>query len=329
MDNRRTFLKKTVVGTAALGSLSYGCVGDEGKSEVKQEVPKKVNKPIVVCTWPRKNAGNAAWEVLSQGGAALDAVEAGAREPEADPKDRSVGYGGRPDRDGNVTLDACIMDHDANCGSVVYLQHIKHPISVARKVMEETPHIMLAGQGALNFAVEQGFPKENLLTEKSKQEWEEWVKKSEYSPVINIENHDTIGVIALDENGKLSGACTTSGAAYKMQGRIGDSPIIGAGLFVDGDVGAATATGLGEAVIKVVGTHLVVEFMRQGLSPEAACKAAVERVMEKEPNYKNLQVGFIAINKYGEYGGYSIQKGFSYTVNEGEGQKIVEAVNAI
>src|SRR5699024_6667253 len=190
----------------------------------------------------------------------------------SDPDERSVGYGGRPDRDGKVTLDACIMDENANIGSVAALEHIKHPISVARAVMEKTPHVMLVGEGALEFALANGFKKENLLTEKSKKEWEEWLKTSEYKPVVNIENHDTIGMLALDASGNLSGACTTSGMAYKMHGRVGDSPIIGAGLFVDNEVGAATSTGDGEEVIRTVGSHLVVELMRQGNSPQEACE---------------------------------------------------------
>ncbi|MDZ7716877.1 MAG: N(4)-(beta-N-acetylglucosaminyl)-L-asparaginase [Balneolaceae bacterium] len=209
-------------------------------------------------------ANKAAWKILSQNGLVTDAVEQGVRVTEADPQVRTVGIGGFPDRDGNVTLDACIMDHRDQCGSVAFLQHIKHPVSVARKVMEETPHVMLVGRGALEFAQAQGFEKEELLTEQSKKDWEEWKKKSNYQPEINIENHDTIGMLALDEAGNLAGVCTTSGAAYKMHGRVGDSPLIGSGLFVDNEVGAAAATGLGEEIIRICGSHLVVENMRRG-----------------------------------------------------------------
>lgn len=198
----------------------------------------------------------------------MDAVEKGVRLVENDPNERSVGYGGRPDRDGRVTLDACIMDENYNIGSVACLENIKNPISVARAVMEKTPHVMLVGDGALQFAVSQGFKKENILTAESEKEWKEWLKDSKYQPIVNIENHDTIGMIALDAQGNLSGACTTSGMAFKMHGRVGDSPIIGAGLFVDNEVGAATATGHGEEVIRTVGTHLVVELMRQGRNPQ-------------------------------------------------------------
>jgi len=248
----------------------------------------------------------------------LDAVEAGVKIPEADPKERSVGYGGRPDRDGRVTLDACIMDDFSNIGSVACLEHIVHPISVARAVMEKTPHVMLVGDGALDFALSQGFKKENLLIKESEDEWKEWLKKSEYKPKVNIENHDTIGMVAMDMNGNLSGACTTSGMAFKMHGRVGDSPIIGAGLFVDNEVGAATATGHGEEVIRIAGCHTVVELMRQGFSPEESCKKAVERIILSAKNrnkpLSEIQIGFIAINKKGEHGAYCLQKGFNYAV---------------
>ena len=241
-------------------------------------------------------------------------MEAGCKIEEANAEGQSVGKGGLPDRDGNVTLDACIMNDIGNCGAVVYLQNITHAISVARKVMEDTPHVMLAGKGAEEFAYSQGFQKENLLTEASEKAWEEWKIKSEYKPIINIENHDTIGMLAIDKNGNISGACTTSGLAYKMAGRVGDSPIIGSGLFVDNEVGAAVATGLGEEVVKTVGSFLVVELMRQGKSPQEACEEAIKRIVSK-PNsdYKNFQVGYIALNKKGETGSYSIHKGFSMT----------------
>ncbi|MGV3538343.1 MAG: isoaspartyl peptidase/L-asparaginase family protein [Rufibacter sp.] len=270
-------------------------------------------------------ANAAAWEILAKNGQALDAVEAGVRVPEGDPKVRTVGYGGYPDREGKVTLDACIMDKDSNCGSVAFLEHIKHPISVARKVMEETPHVMLVGQGALQFALIKGFQKENLLTPESEKDWKDWLRESKYQPVINIEKHVTIGLLALDAHGNLAGACTTSGAAYKMHGRVGDSPIIGAGLYVDNEVGAATATGLGEAVIRTVGSHLVVELMRQGHSPEKACQLAVERILHKQKKVKDLQVGFIALNKNGVYGGYSLQKGFNYAVRDKGTDKLIDA----
>jgi N4-(beta-N-acetylglucosaminyl)-L-asparaginase len=275
-----------------------------------------VNKPLVISTWNFGVPSNAAaWTVLSKGGRALDAVETGVQVPEGDPTETSVGLGGLPDRDGRVTLDACIMDEHANIGSVACLEHIVHPISVARKVMEKTPHVMLVGDGALQFALANGFKKENLLTPESEKTWKEWLKKAEYKPVANIENHDTIGMLAMDKSGNLSGACTTSGMAFKIHGRVGDSPIIGAGLFVDNEVGAATSTGVGEEVIRIVGSHLVVELMRQGNSPFAACKKAVERIVKNQPQKsKEMQVGFLAINKNGEHGAFALQKGFTYAL---------------
>ncbi|MBC3542339.1 N(4)-(beta-N-acetylglucosaminyl)-L-asparaginase [Rufibacter sediminis] len=321
MKSRRHFLRLSALGTAFVSGVYPLHKAFSGTLQAG-----KTNKPLVISTWDHgMPANDAAWKILSQNGHALDAVEAGVRVPEGDPNVRTVGYGGFPDREGNVTLDACIMDKDSNCGAVAYLQHIKHPISVARKVMEDTPHVMLVGDGALQFALSKGFQKENLLTPESEKDWKNWLKESKYKPVINIENHDTIGLLALDAHGNLAGACTTSGAAFKMKGRVGDSPIIGAGLFVDNEVGAATATGLGEAVIRMVGSHLVVELMRQGNSPEKACQLAVERIIRKQKDVKDLQVGFIAINKQGEYGGYCIQRGFNYAVRDQHTNKLLDA----
>jgi isoaspartyl peptidase/L-asparaginase-like protein (Ntn-hydrolase superfamily) len=286
-------------------------------------------KPVVLSTWNfGMNANREAWKILTSGGRALDAVEAGARFVEADPSVQTVGYGGYPDRDGHVTLDSCIMDEHGNCGSVAFLEHIKHPVSVARMVMEKTPHVMLVGEGALQFALANGFKKENLLIEPSEKAWKEWLKKAQYKPVVNIENHDTIGIVALDGKGNLSGACTTSGLAFKMRGRVGDSPIIGAGLYVDNEVGAATATGVGEEVIRIVGCHLVVELMRQGHSPAEACRMAVGRIVQKNPEKaKQVQVGFLALNKQGEYGAYCLQPGFTYAVRNPEVEQLVNSAS--
>ncbi len=312
MHNRRQFLRLSALGTWFSGSVLTGLAASVS--------PKKTVKPLVISTWDHGIPANeAAWEILSKGGKALDAVEAGVRVPEGDPKVRTVGYGGYPDRDGIVSLDACIMDEKGRCGSVAFLQEIKHPISVARKVMEETHHVMIVGKGAQDFAVAQGFKRENLLTPEAEADWKAWKEKQgPERPPINIENHDTIGLLAIDQEGNLSGACTTSGAAYKYHGRVGDSPIIGAGLYVDNAVGGATSTGWGEAVIRAVGCFLVVEFMRQGHSPEKACRLAVERVIEKNPDWKEIQVGFLALNKAGEYGAYCIAPGFNYAVKSNE-----------
>lgn len=322
MLHRRRFLQ---LGSLGLGAFSFAGFKAAGP----------VRKPIVISTWDTGIAANAAaWEVLRSGGRALDAVEKGVMVTESS-LNCCVGLGANPDRDGYVTLDSCIMDEHANCGSVAFLERIKHPVSVARRVMEKTPHVMLVGSGAQQFAVAEGFPLESpALSPDAKKAYQQWLLKSEYKPVINIENsknqtafaparldngdwnHDTIGMVAMDANGNLSGSCTTSGMGFKMRGRLGDSPIIGAGLFVDNEVGAATATGQGEDVIRICGSHLVVELMRQGLSPENACKKAVERIIKIKGSQKakEIQVGFIAINKKGEYGGFCIQKGFSFAV---------------
>jgi N4-(beta-N-acetylglucosaminyl)-L-asparaginase len=320
--NRRKFLKTGGQSAAGLGAASLVPVAALNACvQEKKEAISPTNKPLVIATWNVPNATAEDWKALKEGQSALDAVERGTKIEEADTKNQSVGKGGRPDRDGQVTLDACIMDHQGNCGAVVYLQNITHAVSVARKVMEETPHVMLAGDGAEKFAYEQGFQKENLLTEASEKGWKKWLETAEYQPVINIENHDTIGMLALDDAGNLSGACTTSGMAFKMAGRVGDSPIIGAGLFVDNEVGAATATGMGEEVVKTVGSFLVVELMRQGYSPQKACEEAINRIVKNNPKYKDIQVGYIALNKQGEYGGHCIHPGFSYRVFQESGHE--------
>ncbi len=335
MSSRRDFIRQGLIAATTMGTLTaFDAIGltIAAKGSVKKY-------PIVISTWDFGIAANkAAWEILSKGGKALDAVEQGVRVPEADLKNMTVGKGGYPDRDGHVTLDACIMDADGNCGAVAGMEKIGHPISVARLVMEKTPHVMLVGEGALQFALENGFKEENLLTPEGEKAWKEWLKEKKYKPVANIENqsfaaerlpgnqynHDTIGMLALDANGNISGACTTSGMAFKMHGRVGDSPIIGAGLYVDNEVGGATSTGVGEEVIRNVGSFLVVELMRQGYSPEDACKEAVMRIVKKKPAIaKEIQVGFLAINKKGEYGAYALQQGFSYAVCDSKQQDLL------
>ncbi|MEZ4803355.1 MAG: N(4)-(beta-N-acetylglucosaminyl)-L-asparaginase [Gelidibacter sp.] len=316
---RRNFIRNASLTGVGLtvGSTLLNCDDKYKKSESKDVIVNNEAQgslPLVIATWNVPNATAKAWEVLENGGNALDAVEQGCMVEEADVTNQSVGKGGLPDRDGHVTLDACIMDNHGNCGSVVFLENVVHAVSVARKVMEDTPHVMLAGKGAEQYAYELGFPKENLLTDASKKAWEEWKKTSKYKPVINIENHDTIGMLAIDKNGDISGACTTSGLAYKMHGRVGDSPIVGVGLFVDNEIGAAVATGLGEEVMKTIGSFLVVELMRQGKTPQEACEEAIGRIVNKpNSNYKDFQVGYIAVNKKGITGSYSIHQYFSMT----------------
>lgn len=273
-------------------------------------------KPIVISTWKHGLAANdAAWKVLAVNGHSLDAVEQGVRVPEADPNVTSVGYGGLPDRDGIVTLDACIMDENGNCGSVGAIENIMHPISVARLVMEHTPHVMLVGDGALQFALANGFHKENLLTESSRAAWKKWIQQNNYAPApVDAVHHDTIGMLALDAAGRLSGACTTSGLAWKYHGRVGDSPIIGAGMYCDGEIGAACATGIGEAVMKICGSHMITERMRAGRTPQEACYDAITRIAHRYPEYRSSQIGFLAMNIAGEIGAHAMTAGFQYAV---------------
>ncbi len=311
MISRRAFISRSSLGLLGIGLTDHSWPANLSDG----------NKlPVVISTWRHGLAANeAAWKILSDNGYSLDAVEAGVMVSEADPAVNSVGYGGIPDATCKVTLDASIMDEKGRAGSVCYLQHIKHPISVARLVMEKTPHVMLSGRGALKFAMDNGFKKEKLLTGEAQKIWKRWKEENNsYKPGINIENqtedHDTIGMLAIDGRGRICGACTTSGIAFKMHGRVGDSPIIGAGLFVDGEVGAAAATGTGELVMKTLGSFLVVENMRNGMTPSEACEAAIERIAKKIPEFSEYQVGFIALDKSGEYGASGIRPGFEYAV---------------
>lgn len=326
MKSRRKFIKSTAL--AGAGILAYGCKPEKtDKPEEIYALPAAtISGPIFISTWNHGIPANeAAMNELSNGGSILDAVEAGVRVIESDPENTSVGIGGYPDIDGIVTLDACIMDSESNCGSVAFLQNIENPISVARKVMEDTNHIMLVGEGAMRFALKKGFVEKDLRTDKAMKQWAEWKELPEHQPEINIENHDTIGLLGMDANGKFAGACTTSGAAMKLHGRVGDSPIIGAGLFIDQEVGGACATGLGEEVIRVAGSAMVVELMRNGKSPQEACKEIVDRIIAKNDDFTNLQVGFIAMNKNGETGGYSVYKDFNYAQHSGGVNEMIDA----
>ena len=323
MFSRRKFITKTVLTSIATSLGLIACESPaDSDNQTAEALPKKQNPhsktalPIVIATWKNLPATEKAMTTLNAGKSSLDAVEEGVKVVEADPKNITVGIGGLPDRDGHVTLDACIMDSEGNAGSVSFLQNILHPISVARKVMEETPHVMLTGDGALQFAKEQGFEETDLLTENSKKAWEKWLVEKEYKPVVNIERHDTIGMLAISADGKMSGACTTSGMAYKMHGRVGDSPIIGAGLYVDNEVGGACATGLGEMVLKTLGSFLIVELMRQGYSPQEACEEGIRRIVEKyKPKVDDpFQIGYVALNHKGEHGAYAVVNGFNYSI---------------
>jgi len=294
-----------------------------------------------LATWKHGFEPNRiSFDALKEGLSAIDAVELGARYCEADETCMSVGKGGIPDEQGKVTLDACIMDHDGNCGSVAFVQNHLHPISIARKVMEKTSHVMLAGIGAERFAEREGFLTSNLLTEASQKLYEKWKelpnglnvrlrrseegeheyvfeysengKTKEIERAALNESHDTIGLLARDKNGNLAGACTTSGLAFKMHGRVGDSPIIGAGLYVDGGVGAAVATGNGELVMRACSAFHIVEMLRQGSSPEEALRVAKERIKKDKHLTDDMQVGFLVLRYDGKWAASSLREGFQY-----------------
>lgn len=322
MSGRRSFIKNSL-----LASTSVLIPGGIQKIAQRSRSGSQAYKPLILSTWKHGIPANEkAWEVLNETGSILDAVEQGVRVTENDPANLSVGLQGLPDREGVVTLDASIMKGDGSCGSVAFVRQIKHPITLARKVMEKTPHVMIAGEGAKQFAIAEGMPlEEEELSPRAKERYEKWMESSEYKPIINIENHDTIGMIGLDENGNLAGSCTTSGLAYKMHGRVGDSPIIGAGLYVDNEAGAATATGMGEAIIRICGSFLIVELMRQGRTPQEACEEAVRRLIAKQDNIDNVQAGFIAINKDGEYGGYAVRPGFDFAMHTRQGNSRIDS----
>ena len=335
MTDRRRFLQSSLLSATAL-AIPAGAMG----AMTRSARPATASRARVVSTWDfGVGANQAAWKKLLEGGSALDAVETGARWAEGSLCNTTVGHCGYPDRDGVLTLDASIMDGDGRCGSVAALQDILHPVSVARAVMEKTPHVMLVGEGAQQFAMQQGSEKQSLLTPEAKAAWREWQRTAQYRPQINAErakvpgnkeNHDTLGILALDASGRLAGACTTSGMAWKMHGRVGDSPIVGAGLYVDNEVGAATASGVGEEMIRNAASFLVVELMRQGRSPMDACREAIERVVKKRPEAsKTLQVCFLAMNRDGEVGAFALHKGFVYAVCDADRQDALRDARSI
>lgn len=325
MINRRKFLLRSLLAAASVPFAGELLARREESAPSLSPASPPPGGPVVLSTWNHGLPANRkAWEILGSGGYALDAVEAGIRTAEEDPAVTSVGYGSYPDRDGNLTLDASIMDEKGNCGSVMFLEHIMNPISVARRVMEKTPHIFLAGDGALEFALDQGFEKVNLLTPEMKAEWKKW-KAEQKAKLTGADNHDTIGLLAIDAQGNLCGGCSTSGLAWKMRGRVGDSPIIGAGLYCDNEVGGATATGKGEAVIKVCGSFLIVELMRQGKSPQEACEIAMDRLVRRNADYKEIQIGFLALNKKGEMGAFGLHPGFQFALSQNGQHQLTDA----
>lgn len=316
MTNRRKFIKASAATGLGIGLGAFSRFFSQNQSENSEEnTPQVFTEGLVLSTWDAGIPANAAaWKAMLDGGNALDMAEKGVNDTEAELSNLTVGLGGYPDRDGHTTLDACIMDSAGNAGSVMFLEHIKHPASVARKIMEKTPHVILVGEGAYQFALAEGFKRDDYVSADSQKAWQDWLITSQYKPIINLENHDTIGLLAMDASGDFAGACTTSGMAFKMHGRVGDSPIIGAGLYVDNEIGAATSSGLGEAVIRTCGSFLVVEMMRQGATPQEACEEAINRIKIKHTNFEDFQVGYLAVNKAGEIGAFAIHPGFTYSL---------------
>lgn len=324
MSGRRKFLKSSLLTSSLLLSGALVNAKNFPKGH-KADLPR--HKPLILSTWEHGLAANdIAWKVLEKSGNLTDAMEEGVKVTEADLSNLTVGLQGLPDREGIVTLDASIMKGDGSCGSVAFVRQIKHPISLARMVMEKTPHVFLTGEGARQFAISQGIPLEDeSLSPAAEKDFLKWKESSRYKPIINIENHDTIGMIGIDSEGKMAGACTTSGLAYKMHGRVGDSPIIGAGLFVDDEVGAATATGLGESIIRICGSFLIVELMRQGRTPQEACEEAVKRLIHKNKGVQDIQAGFLAMNKEGEHGAFAVHPGFNFAMHHERGNDLINS----
>lgn len=319
------------------GAIALG-MGSAATAVASPVLAQAKGRALIVSTWDFGAAANAAaYAEWKKTGSLVDALEAGARVPEADPENHSVGYSGYPDRDGHVTLDAIIMDDRGNVGAVAALEDFMHPISVARRVMEKTPHTFLVGEGARQFAIEQGFEKTKLLTPESEKAWREWLKTAKYQPVANSENvrgsaldHDTIGMVACAPDGRLAGACTTSGMAFKLRGRVGDSPQAGSGLFVEAGVGGATATGVGEEVTRIAGSARVVSSMRAGMSPQAACREAVLHIAKLRGDaVRDAQVGFLAINSRGEVGAFALQPGFTFAVTDLQGRTQIRAADSL
>ncbi|MBI2900754.1 MAG: N(4)-(beta-N-acetylglucosaminyl)-L-asparaginase [Planctomycetes bacterium] len=275
--------------------------------------------PCVISTWEFGKKANAdAWGVLGAGGSAIDAVEKGINNAELDPENTSVGFGGLPDEDGEVTNDAMIMwgpKHAA--GAVGCLKRIKRPISVARKVLEKTKHTMLVGDDATRFATKFGFKEEPLLTEKARRIWEEWKKDPKRR---DFWNHDTIGMVAIDRNGDVCAGCSTSGLAWKIRGRVGDSPIVGSGAYCDNDVGGAAATGNGDVMMRFCPTLVAVELMREGASPADACAGSLKRISDK--GYR-VSACLVAVDKKGEFGAAKIgEREFPFAVRNAEADEV-------
>jgi N4-(beta-N-acetylglucosaminyl)-L-asparaginase len=332
--SRRGFLQ-SVAAVAAAGSMTAAA------AEPERTQPTAARGPVVISSANGLRATAKAAELISQGISPVDAVVEGVAIVEADPSDHSVGYGGLPNERGVVELDASVMDGPTHSsGAVAALQHIMHPAQVALKVMRRSDHALLVGEGALEFARAHGFKEQELLTDEARELWLKWKETlSDQDDWIAPTNapttqggaadrvrtpdmHGTINCDAVDLHGNLGGVTSTSGLAFKIPGRVGDSPIIGAGLYVDNAVGAAGSTGRGEAVIKDCGAFLAVEYLRQGKSPTEACLAVLQRIVDhvtearlKHPDGRpNFDVNMYALTKDGRFGAASIWSGAQYAV---------------
>ncbi|MCC7377652.1 MAG: N(4)-(beta-N-acetylglucosaminyl)-L-asparaginase [Verrucomicrobiales bacterium] len=313
--DRRQFLGSVAsagLGAAALASAS-GC---QTASNTKAAAGHAW--PLIVSTWPFGKAANEkALQVLQSGGGRLDALVDGISVTEKDLSVTSVGAGGDPNADGVVSLDACIMDGPTHrCGSVAAVEGILPVIGVSRAVMEKTRHVMLVGDGARRFALANGFQDTQLLTEEARRRWQTWKSRQTGGQPGSAppDTHDTIAMVILGADGQLSGGCSTSGLSYKLPGRVGDSPIIGSGLYVDNEVGAAGATGVGENIMRFCGTFQVVELMRSGASPAEACAETIRRIQRKHPAGTDLSINFLAIDRRGRFGAAGTGQGFPYSV---------------
>ncbi len=306
-----------VLGSGMLGTAALGCASAPSTQTTAAPVIPSSPAPVVLSTWNHGLPANRAALAILADGSAIDAVEAGCRVVELECPDMTVGLGARPDREGRVTLDAAIMSDDGRAGCVAFVQGVAHPISLARMVMERTPHVLLVGAGAEQFARQMGVEVHGpRLSEAAEREWKAWLAEKRYEPRINIENHDTISMLALDAKGRMAAGSTTSGLAYKMHGRVGDSPILGAGIFVDAPIGGAICTGLGETVLRTLGAHLAVEAMRAGATPQEACEQAIARIVEKNPRPETYQVGMLALDFTGRSGAFAVQRGFTYALQD-------------
>lgn len=319
--------------------------------------------PFLLTTWSFGPVGNdAAYPILARGGDALDAVVHAASVIESDPTIDSVGVGGLPDYDGEVSLDACVMTDPNRAGAVAFIRHYPNPAAIARRVMEKTIHITLAGDGAEEFAAREGFARATLLTPEARRVWEQWradpdgIDRDKYKgwlPPRNVEelrpvirapgavaagparaapgagSHDTVGILALDARGRLAGACSTSGMAFKVPGRVGDSPIIGQGLYVDQRAGAATATGTGELITGVCGSFLIVEQMRRGASPLDAILEALGRIRDRFALREEHQVAFLAVNPKGEWASAALRPGFHHTFTDSKGSRVEDPTRVV